>query len=71
MNTNDGKRQSRCCVCGKRLSAKTPLGEIQWQPGHIGDKGPYGDACYAPNVKDEAKKKLHPQENNERHQYAF
>jgi hypothetical protein len=60
MNTNDGKRQSVCCVCGKRLSAKAPGGAIQWQTSHIGDKGLYCDTCYTPGVKDKAKKKPRP-----------
>jgi hypothetical protein len=55
--TNDGKRQSLCCVCGKRLSAKTPQGEIQWQPSQIGDKGLYCETCYAAKEKDKTKKK--------------
>jgi len=60
MTMNDGKRKSTCCVCGRRLSAKTPGGEIQWQSSHLGDKGLYCDTCYTPNVKDKAGKKLHP-----------
>jgi hypothetical protein len=57
MNTNDGKRQSICCVCGKRLSAKTTGGEIHWQPSQVGDKGLYCETCYTPDLKDKAKKK--------------
>lgn len=58
MTTDEGKRQSVCCVCGKRLSAKKPGGDIQWQPSHVGDKGLYCDTCYTPpKGKDKAKKK--------------
>ena len=57
MNMNNGKRQSVCCVCGKRLSAKTPEGGIQWQQGHLGDKGLYCETCYAAKEKDKTKKK--------------
>jgi len=58
MNTNDGKRQSVCCVCGKRLSAKTTDGGIQWQPSQMGDKGLYCDTCFTSKKKNNAKKKL-------------
>lgn len=40
------KRKSHCDICGKRLSFKTPLGEIQWKSSHIDDEGIYCVSCY-------------------------
>jgi hypothetical protein len=56
----DEKRQSVCSICGKRLSAKTPEGEIQWQPSEVNDKGIYCVECYAAAEKGKTKKDRHP-----------
>jgi hypothetical protein len=55
------KRKSACNICGKRLSSKTPSGDIQWQPSQINDKGIYCADCYAAAEKGKTKKDRHPQ----------
>jgi len=46
MKKDGNKRRSHCSVCGKRLSKKTPTGDIQWHPSLIDDQGFYCDTCY-------------------------
>jgi hypothetical protein len=62
MKTNTGKRQSLCAVCGKRLSSKTPSGDIQWQPSCADDEGLYCAACCPPKGKDKPGKDHSPEE---------
>jgi len=46
MDKPKAKRKSHCDICGKRLSYKTPLGDIQWQSSHVDDEGIYCVTCY-------------------------
>jgi len=52
------KRLSHCVLCGKRLSLKTPTGDIHWNPGQVDDEGIYCTDCYA--VASISKKKKKP-----------
>jgi hypothetical protein len=57
MGPSKVKRESHCSICGKRLSAKTPSGDIRWKPSHIDDKGLLCLACFSEKAKDPQNKK--------------
>jgi len=46
MESGEAGRRSYCEVCGKRLSFKTPLGEVAWRSSHVDDDGIYCETCY-------------------------
>jgi len=52
-NIKVSKRKSHCDICGKRLSFKTPYGDIRWRPSHIDDEGIYCVTCYLTKKYDE------------------
>jgi hypothetical protein len=56
MKSDGLTRQSVCTICGKRLSSKTPNGDIHWHTSHLDDKGLYCDACYKPKGTDKPRK---------------
>jgi len=55
------KRKSHCEICGRRLSFKTPLGDIQWQSSHVDDDGIYCIPCYLNKDFSEKRKKEDPE----------
>jgi hypothetical protein len=48
-------RQSVCIICGKRVSIKTPTGEIKWQPSQVDDEGLYCADCFVFHRSDKGK----------------
>jgi hypothetical protein len=52
------ERKSHCLVCGKRLSEKKQVGNVQWQPCQVDDKGIYCVTCYKPKKKNSIRKSL-------------
>jgi C4-type Zn-finger protein len=57
MTDQTEKRSSHCSVCGKRLSTKTPTGDVQWHHSLVDEKGIFCDTCYKAKGKTSAKKK--------------
>jgi hypothetical protein len=42
------ERKSHCRVCGTRLSALQPSGNVQWMLCHVDDRGLYCLNCFKP-----------------------
>jgi len=57
MNDQNEKRLSHCSICGKRLSSKTPTGDVQWHQSLVDEKGIFCDTCYESLGKTVVKKK--------------
>jgi hypothetical protein len=56
MDQTHGKRTSHCNTCGKRLSIKTPFGDIRWQSSNVDDDGFYCMECYQTKHAEQNKK---------------
>jgi hypothetical protein len=59
MKQNNSTRKSHCNLCGKRLSVKTGLGTIRWQPGHVDDTGIYCESCLPLKISSKDPKIVH------------